>query len=235
MKMILYINCFLFIIIGNSIIAQSSLTGHSGLLMIPTAEIIENGTIAFGIGHLPKKYAIMHPGKVWENSYYATIGFLPFLELTYAFTVPNLNVRERGYGDRKIIIRGQILKEKKYFPSIVLGLHDPNIFKDVGRSNLFTATYFVVSKNIKLSKKLKLGLHSGYGVDWFESSRKKQLLGLFGGSSLQYQNSVALLLEYDSNKFNPGIRITILDKLQLTLALLDLKTITGGVSYIFQL
>jgi len=142
-------------------IAQS-LTGPTGLVTIPTAEMPKDGEISFGLNYYHKKYF------VYGDNYHAiagiiTLGYLPFLEISPRLSRPLNFPGEQGLGDRVVCIRLRLFKENAFFPSFVLGIHNP-----VGNSH-FNASYLVSSKSLRLSN-YKIGLHLGYGVDWLEST-----------------------------------------------------------------
>jgi len=204
----------------------NSLTGPTGLITIPTAEMSEDGEISFGL-NLINKYFVY-------RSYYNTIigsitlGYLPFLEITPRLTIP-LDIPElRGFGDRIICIRLRPFKENGFFPSIVLGVHDP-----VGITNQFNASYLVASKSFHLFR-TTMDFHLGYGVDWIEAERY-QFVGLFGGISLSPKPFIAFMLEHDAEQFNCGMQISVLNHIELLVAFLNFDTFSGGISCKFKL
>ena len=211
-------------------IAQS-LTGPSGLVTIPTAEIQQDGKIAFGLNWLNKRYLVFEDNVRQYHGIapFMTLGYLPFLEISLRLT-RSLNYPEpEALGDRVVNLRFRLLPENRSFPSVVIGAHDA-----IGESQNFHAFYLSASKNFHLTPRSKIGFHLGYGSDYFDADRR-QFVGIFGGISLSPHPFVRLMLEYDTEKFNFGTRLSLFDRVELLIALLNVETFSGGVSYRFQL
>lgn len=216
--------------------AQPSLGGYTGLIMTPTAYLHEDGTLLLGAGYTPSTYAVIDPDQAGELSYYANLTFLPFLEIVLGATLPDDFIGIRGIGDRKGIIRVQVLKEgeNNWRPSILIGLHDPfnsarAVYGGGGNQN-FNTNYLVLSKKLKFKKYWSTDFHLGYGVSWQEVLNK-HLIGLFGGVSFNYKDMVMTMIEYDTEKINCGIKLKLFNSLYLTGALLDMKALTGGINF----
>ena len=228
--------CFIMAALGMK--AQPALTGFTGLLQIPTANIHKDGTLLLGVGYTPAPYAILEPNKNGELSYYTNLTFLPFLEIVVGATLPDNANGRWGIGDRKGLVRIQVLKERanSWRPSVLIGFHDPfnstsAIYGSGNGSNQnFNANYLVLSKTIKLKNHFDLSGHLGYGVP-FRSVKNAQLSGLFGGMTVDYKNLVSVMVEYDTQKFNCGMKVLLFNRLYLTGALLEMKAFTGGVNF----
>src|SRR5262245_4782666 len=62
--------------------AQIGLGGFSAVMTTPTARFLPDGHLAFGFGYIPAPYAIYERPQGLDNlAYFATIGFLPFVEV----------------------------------------------------------------------------------------------------------------------------------------------------------
>jgi len=209
-------------------IAQS-LTGTTGLITIPTAEMPRDGEISFGLNLINKKYLVLFDSNKEYHGManFMTLGYLPFLEISARLTRLLNHPQPQALGDRMVSVRLRLFKENEFFPSIVLGLHDP-----VGNKH-FNASYLVASKNFRPSH-TTMDFHLGYGVEWIEAAQH-QFIGLFGGISLSPTPFIALMLEHDSEKFNCGMRMSILDHVEILLAFLNFDTFSGGISYKFRL
>jgi len=215
--------------------ASQSLLGTTGLVMIPTADLIRDGEVYFGAAAGNKKYNRWMPGRYHHYAYYATIGFLPFLEVSLRL-IRNFDYTQGvGLGDRTTSFRLRAVKEKKYTPSIVLGFHDClSAFEDA--SVIYqNALYIVGSKNIPLRKgPAQIGLHLGYGTDRMKAHRH-QFVGLFGGISVEVNPALTLMVEHDSEKFNGGAAFRFFKCVQLQAALIHFDSFAAGLSYAFRL
>ena len=214
---------------SQNVIAQS-LTGTTGLVTIPTAEMPEDGEISFGFSIINKEhsaYSYAHGGQHHEVANFITLGYLPFLEITPRLTRLLHFPQPQAIGDRMVSIRLRVLKESAIFPSVVCGVHDP-----FGASINFSASYLVASKSFSASN-CRMGIHLGYGGDWLKAREAKghQFLGLFGGVSLSPSPFITLMLEHDAEKLNGGVRLSIFDRLELTGAFLGFDAFSGGISY----
>ncbi len=228
-KFILLTSLLIFLCSNDRGISQS-LTGATGLMSIPTGEILEDGEFSFGVNVLNKKHLEYFDGQQHTNVYFVTIGFLPFLEAGLRYT----RAWEPGpssVGDRMISMRVQMLKERDATPSLVLGAHD--VLSTVGRH--FNALYLVGSKNMsQVFGVREMVLHLGYGVDWI-AARNHDFVGLFGGVSWAPHSTVTVMIEYDADRLNAGLRFFILHHLGLLVGVNGLDALSGGISYTFKL
>lgn len=207
----------------------SSLTGSTGLVTIPTAEMLEDREIRFGLNWLDKKYVPYAAGKRNVIVPYFTTGYLPLLEVSLRLTrlaTRHLPLSHAGIGDRMASVRLRLYNESKFFPSVVLGVHDP-----FGNS-FFYSSYLVTSKRFQAAY-IPISLHLGYGIDRDEA-KGNQFVGAFGGVSLSPIRHLNLMLEYDSEKFNCGALVSLFARFDLLFALLNLDTFSAGVSYRFR-
>jgi hypothetical protein len=227
----------LFLFFNHCNLIAQSLTGSSGLITIPTAEIAHDGEILFGANFINKKYNVQFPDQYHQYSYFITLGFMPFLEtslrLTRPYNYPNPNLL--GIGDRMPSVRLQFLKEKQYLPALLIGAHD--FMWAFGGTNAinYNALYLVATKHYLLNLKwfpLETAYHLGYGTDIMEAEHH-QFVGLFSGFSLDFQKTVTLMIEYDAEKFNGGIKFNLFNHMQFLFALLNFNSFSGGVSLYF--
>jgi len=218
-----------------------SLTGTTGLITVPTATLVKDGEVLLGLSIGNRKYNVRN-NKFHEYSYFVTIGYLPFLEVSlrlnrhYRFTWPDDDRTTQGIGDRMASIRLQMLKEKKYLPSIVLGAHD--FFSAFGASTevvFYNALYAVASKKLQPPGfPVRLALHAGYGMDLM-NAKHHDFVGLFGGVSMEAGSWMTLMTEYDTEKFNGGAAFHFFKHVQVLLALKDFNTFAGSLSCSFRL
>ena len=224
---------------------SQSLTGLSGGFSIPTADFQEDKTLFFGYSFLNKKY---YPEYIRNKKYdysagYFTVTFLPFAEISFRVTHPNGfndDHEDQIIGDRMISGRLLPIKEGKYWPAIVIGLQ--GFYKTTGEGLLntggagasyFNSSYIVATKSFRPKSILhKIGLSAGYGSD-FIAANTYQFIGLFGGINISPINMewLELMMEYDAEKWNAGMRLTILKHVVLLAGLEGLDAFSFGVNY----
>lgn len=233
------------LILFNGAFAQS-LTGTTGLYTIPTAELLEDREIAFGVSFFDKKYTGYAHNDYDELAYYTTVGFLPFLEvglrMTWLIDYPEYNPekgidRGQGLGERMPSVRLRLLKEGKTFPAVVVGVHDfISIYGTSDSETNYNALYLVTSKNYTIHHEMiqQIGLHLGYGSDMMDA-HYHQFVGLFGGVSINPLDFLRLMVEYDAERFNGGVQFWLLNHLQLTAGLKGFDVFCVGASFRFKL
>ncbi len=206
-----------------------SLNGNTGLVTVPTAEMPGDREISFGMNWLDRNSHLSDTSRYNTIVAYATLGYLPFLEISPCLTrfATKQHVRRLGLGARSVTIRLRLFSEGAVAPSVVLGLQDPLGVKE---SN---ASYLAMSKSFR-PYQFDVKLNLGYGVDWIEA-KEHQFMGLFGGVMLSPKPFVAFMLEHDSDRFNCGMRVSIFNRLEVLLAFLDFDTFSGGMSYRFRI
>jgi hypothetical protein len=209
---------------------ESSLYGFSGLIGIPTAEIASDGQIIVGTGYFPHPYGMVEGVYKDNQIYYATMGYLPFLELTVG-TVRIVG-EQWGIGDRTGSFRVKILNEKRLVPQTAIGFHDPFGVFAQGWAQHLTALYLVSTKSMNLAP-VRFRGHLGYGVDWLKAAHYS-LLGFFGGADVRY-SILSLMAEYDSRYFNYGARLSLFSHFNFLLTWLDGKEMTWGFNVTFKI
>jgi len=151
--------------------------GRTGLLEIPTAYKVKDGSITFGGSYV---YPYLRG--------FINIGFFPGLEIGAVITqIQNIDVKGKywsGYGkykDKAFFVKYQILPEKDSYPAVAIG------WDDFHGTRLFDTKYLVLSKylNFGLPQNLTIGLAKG-----------KLLNGLFWGTEILLHPKLSLLTEY---------------------------------------
>jgi hypothetical protein len=210
--------------------ASTSMIGTTGLILIPTAHIITDGKLALGLAsYTEAKYASYNFDYVYV--YYATIGYLPFLELSLRATkFPGLEWSKTYSSgtERMASVKLQVLKENVYFPSVVLGIHDL-----YGKSVQFNAQYIVISKSMQIPLIGTMGIHIGDALNPIKSKRiyNYSMKGIFAGIEKDLCKYVTAMLEYDTHKYNLGLRIAPLgNRIYIDVAVLGFKRISGGMN-----
>lgn len=185
--------------------AQIGLGGFSAVLTVPTARTLPDGVVAAGLGFIPKPYAVFGGDEYNNLAYFATIGFLPGLEISLRAT------RAQDYylasiGDRMASVRLRGLPETRFTPAVTLGLHD--VIAIQGEEGWFNALYLVATKEVKMHKHFNCEATFGYGVDWI-SARAHEFAGKFGGLSFGVAGVLFLKSEYDTQRFNYGAGVRV--------------------------
>jgi len=203
-----------------------TLTGTTGLLNIPSADVQADGTFIMGCNYLPE---INQP--MWgfhTGNYYFNLTFLPFLEVAYKCTL----IRTKSTGkytqqDRGVSVRLQVLKEKEYFPAVTIGMHD--VCTHTKCNQYFGATYVVFTKHFDIDRNF-IGLTSGYGTALLKHN---EFVGLFGGISVSpsFFTPATFMAEYDCKGVNVGGSLLLFRHVYFLAMAQRLKYFAGGVAY----
>lgn len=212
-----------------SVTAQAQYSmGTAGLLNAPSAEMHETGTFVIGGNFLPES---INPFQYNTGNYFVGITLFSFMELTYRETLlkttymaskPKFNQQ-----DRSMSIRIRPLKEGKYLPAVVVGMHDP--FNDLGE-NYYQALYGVATKHFRFGGH-EIGATVGYmGMT---GSRNRLNNGFFGGISYRpaFCKELALIAEYDTHRVNVGMTARLWKHLSLHAFTSGFDCVSGGIRY----
>jgi hypothetical protein len=206
-----------------------SLTGMTGLLNAPSANMQKDGTFYAGANYLNRNYIHDYAnGKFNCLIYYFDLTLLPFFEINFRNTRRLDDPDNSHTVDRMFSGKIRILKERKYWPSIALGGND--VITTTTRGNqYFGAAYLVVTKNIEF-KKNSFGGTLGYSYPLF---RHNQFVGVFGGVSFSpsFLRQLTLMAEYDSQNFNIGGSVLFFKHLYLFALLQGMESVSGGVAF----
>ncbi len=219
---------FIVLFLLSSAAFGQTITGLTGLYTIPTGETLSDGKLIVGINYLSDGNEKGYSKNLEALSYYMTFGYLPFLEVGLRFT--NRTKTADALGDRMFSARIKFLNESEYLPSVVFGAHD--IFRSSdSKTNYYNATYFALTKNFPFDSFLNnIKLTAGFGFDLF-NARSYQFEGAFGGASISLLKFSELLIEYDADYFNAGVRLNLFDHLYLIGGFQDLKVFNGGLAF----
>lgn len=225
------LRCVIVAAAGAHEMPAQALPGTSGLVSIPTATIAADGTVAAGVNLIAPHYHEYYGGTFDENAAqvrFATIGFLPFVEVGLRLTHLYGGVPQ-GIGDRMVSGRVRLLKEGGHLPALAVGAHD------VVGTRLYHATYAVATKHVRTAAG-RAGLTVGYGHDVLGLRTKgRQFDGLFGGVSLAPRPWITLMAEYDGERPNAGVRLGPVRGVALLAAVQNGDALSGGLSYTFAL
>ncbi|MCD4665438.1 MAG: YjbH domain-containing protein [Bacteroidales bacterium] len=207
-----------------------SLTGLTGMLNTPSAEMQKEGTFYMGVNYINKE-SIQKYGNAQNNclAYYFDLTFLPFLEVNFRST-RLLNREGGGFTvDRMISLRARLLKERKYVPSVVVGAHDLYT-SSTGNGNQYFGTMYITGSKKMYFNKNEIGITLGYGLKPF---RNNQFKGIFGGVSYRpsFLHQLTLMAEYDSQTLNIGFSVLFIKHLYVFTMAQGLKDFSGGIAY----
>jgi hypothetical protein len=224
-------------------LAQFTLTGQSGNFLVPEARVIGDKKIAFGSSFHPKNEALINfPRRqgTYEFHNFVTLGFLPFMELTFNLTRINNAPLDYGIGDRSGSMRFLLKKETDKFPALLFGIYIP-----LGTSNFVDSNFITSTKHFNLGGK-ELTVSAGVGVPWvvrtliftgFDSidivkKENDYQVGLFGSARLALTNYLLVSAEYESHNVNAGLIGKLFhDKCFAKLYTFNFQTVGFGVSY----
>lgn len=212
-------------IIFPDICKSQSLTGVTGLVTIPTARMQKDGTLSFGISWFERKHQVYFDGTKDVGHAYINLTILPFLELVFRANRPlNYKTVHQYTVDRTPMVRLRLFNERKYLPSVVVGVHDFASTSSWG-TVFFNATYLVLSK--KLSD---FDVHFGYAPRIMKA-QDYQLDGLFGGVAYTPHKAINLFAEYDTKTINSGIEFQFLKHFGISLATINFDSFAAGMNY----
>jgi Exopolysaccharide biosynthesis protein YbjH len=203
----LFFIAVLLLFFNRAVNAQIGIGGFDAVMTVPTARLLPDGDAVLGVGYIPSPYALFEVPGHDNLAYFATLGFLPFLEISIRATL-SMNTEHPSIGDRMLSLRAQLLNETDRRPAVAIGLHDIAglIDRTEGTNNYFTALYLVATKTRRLSALVNLETTMGYGVDWI-TAPSHEFDGLFGGVSAGFHKIFFIKGEYDAYRFNFGLGV----------------------------
>ncbi|MGQ9525708.1 MAG: hypothetical protein ACUVTZ_12835 [Armatimonadota bacterium] len=150
--------------------AEPSASGYSGLILVPTADVVQAGQYAAGAFILNQR-----PGRY--TTYLGQFGASRGLEVGLT------SIRLRG-GDRETVLNAkyQFQRERRGRAAIACGIYDPTDEVD-------STAYFVASKTIRTRGKAiqSLRVHVGAGGGLLD--------GVFAGVSVELVRNLTAMIE----------------------------------------
>lgn len=184
---------------NNWVLAQPSLNGATGLLELPTADVVKKES--FGIGVYSADDV-----KIRNMGY----GLAEKLEVSFA------NEKQDIEQINKFNVKYVLLSETVLTPGLAVGINDLT-----GKSE--RSTFAVVSKGLPLGFRVHAGIGSGDFEKGFVAL-EKNITPLLGANVFP---STTLLVEYNDDNINYGMRMSIVPDLKLNLGRSDHKTFIG--------
>jgi len=223
--------------------AGISLAGTSGLINIPTADVLQDQQVTVGIGIVNRHAAYLQTDRCDNFPFYIVIGYLPRLEFSAGVTfVPGQKSYDgtNTYKDGVVSLQYLMIKEKRFFPALAIGARD--IYSFI----LLNTSYLVASKNIVRQSNTRVRLHLGYGSDIInqhlgvpKSDRGypvgHTIIGMFGGMEINWKDSIVYMLEYDTRFMSTGFRFRLNPYLNFDIHLLNMEDLSGSLNLSFGL
>lgn len=220
-----------------------SLAGTSGLINIPTAEVISDQQVTIGVGYINRHSAYLETGRCDNYPFSIVIGYLPRLEFSAGVNfVPGRKSYDgtKTYKDGVVSLQYLLLKERNFLPAIAIGARD--IYSFI----LLNTTFAVASKTILQKTKTSLRIHLGYGSDIIDHHLgvPKQdrnypvghtIVGLFGGFEINWWEKIIYMVEYDTQRINTGVRFNLIPDLGVDICLLSMEDLSAGLNFSFTL
>jgi hypothetical protein len=197
--------------LGLAATAAPSFFGYTGLVVVPTADSLNQGEYNLGA------MALNLDAGADSNVYLANMGLADSFELGFARFKP-----EGGKGETLINAKYMFRGETERNPAMAVGVVDLTDETD-------TSTYIVLSKRMGGQAKTALGeitspmIHIGVGGG--------RLDGIFGGVSATLGERFTLMAEYDSRDVNFGARLALTSEIRIHAALLDGEDVGTGISF----
>ena len=243
--------------------AQVNISGKPGLIYIPTANFLADGTFQAGYSLNPVNYAFrfnpaVNPHITTHNSesiFFVNLVVLPRFELNINLLRPNgpIQFGARGIGDRQIDVKYGLLTEKANRPAVAIIASIP-----FGIDNSLITNAVVATKHWPVTTSITLevsgGLASPYYIDredmtndqnstlfsGFALRNKRDktayyLAGPFGGAKVSYKQLGGFMAEWDSQHLNMGAYATLFKHWNVQAGVINLDQITVATSYTMSL
>lgn len=225
---------------GFSAFAQVNIMGKPGYINNPSAEWFSEQQLGFSFSYIPDSYSLFKMGsnKNAINFYNVRASLTSFMDVNLSLAY-RPEMKERiGVGDRQLDFRFRVFTERKYMPSIVVGLTLPG-----SRLPILAHDYIVATKNMD-TKVGAFQVSIGYGmtrlwdrerqednefwkslryIDKKSLYRNDYLYGAFGAISYHPVKFGGVMMEYDSNTINASIFVKPLNWMLLQLNTYEAK------------
>lgn len=212
---------------------SQSVMGYNGLFRIPTANANKDREISFALAHIDKRISVLENGISPNLRAILSINYLPFLEINLILNnLINSNSPEQANGDRQSSFK-LIFTDLGIFPNVAFGIYDAlgSLEKGGVHSDFL---YITTTRNVDIYKIIQVEVSLGYAERIYHE-QGFGLHGLFWGVALNFYDSVKLYGEYDSQYYNFGTTIKLLNHINLFGGFLEGKYFSGGAGFSFVL
>ncbi len=196
-------------------IVSAEIFTDSGLVDIPTGEILAHGIFDVGV------YAPFQNTTHFKRdpvAFRVNFGMFDRLEFGASHILPQDNDASRSFLGH---VKAQLLKESGKLPSVAVGIENigNNVIQqwDTYRAN---SSYFVISKTFNLPRIHLIRGHIGIGNKRFAYTERR--IGILGGISTELQpafarGDIVISLEFDGAGVNVGLQHTANSGLRLAM------------------
>lgn len=187
--------------VASAAYAAPSLIGPTGMLVVPTAEVL--GMTQWNVGAT----AVRADDASDETVYYANLGLMPRLELGIA--------RDKFEGgEAETLLNGKMNVLGPLPGQVTLAFGMVDITDQIDRTTYVVATHDLGAGVLTPRGRFtRPQVHLGVGSGRFD--------GLFGAFSVTVSGRTNAMIEYDGDDLNLGVCWPVLDSVGLTLASLD--------------
>ena len=240
--------------------AQVNISGKPGLMNIPSARILDDGTFYIGYHYNPSHYdprsdnpnAVVSgtPEQQSSSIFYAHLVVLPRLEINLNIFRVNgyIPLKGRGIGDRQFDVKYGILTERARRPSIAVIMSAP-----FGIDNSLVTYAAMATKNLVLTDAITTEVTVGFGSPYYfdrsdnvgnnydifsnyklhnKNERPNPYLsGPFGGVVVRYRKTMGGMIEWDSRHLNLGLYATLFNHWTVQAGVINFDQVTVGTSY----
>lgn len=227
-----------FIVVPLSLFGQL-ITGTTGTLNAPSARMQKDKTVMLGGGFLNREIT---PSTFGYNTfnYFLNATLLPFLEVSYScilFKATDKFIPEKEgkfvNQDRSMSVRLRVLRERKYWPAIVVGGND--IFSsvktfEISSGNQFFSRIFVAASKDFLLSEEKIGVDLSF-IYYRQIKGRGNNISLATTYTPSFAKNLNIIAEYDSRFFNVGANYLLFNHLFLQAILQDGQYFSGGLAY----
>ncbi len=198
-----------------SVPIASEIFTDSGLMDIPTGEVLKHGIFGVGV-YAPFQNTTYF--KRYPVAFRVNFGMFDRIELGASHILPQDNDASRSFLGH---VKAQLLNETGKIPNIAIGID--NLGDNVGQkwdTYHANSAYLVISKTFNLPRIHLISGHIGVGNHRFAFDERP--IGLFAGVSTELhpafaRGDIALSLEFDGKGANAGLRYTADSGLQIAL------------------
>jgi hypothetical protein len=216
--------------------AQVSGSGLSGYWNVPTAGVLADGEGELGFNTLPSRWAWDQRGQFRNDIYFGTIGFLPRIEFSFRVTsfpgykkfVPVDSLSNYTDADRMLSLKVQLLRQSGALPDVAVGM------EDIQGTRRFHTGYLVAGRSWKAGP-VQLRADAGLARGILSPRTRTTLDGLFAGLEARPLDALALVGEYDTEKWNFGFKLRAPLGITARCVWLDGRILAGGVGMRFKL
>jgi hypothetical protein len=200
--------------------ASPSLEGTTGLIRIPTAEVAADGTLQGGVTYMDRDHSRLAGAPSDAMPIFVSMGLLPNLEIVGKVTIFH-DTRAFDWGfntDRSFNVHYRLCKQSPHRPAIAIGAQDISFAaetQEIGKSEYIVSTWAAH----------RWRAHAGIGKD--------RLDGVFGGVNVDLTGNrrLQLLVDYDTQYVNAGVRGFVGNWLALDASLLGMSKLGGAVVF----